>query len=270
MLLVCWMHRSLPAGSAGNGYAMRMKTIIVAAMLALGCAASQAQPEPRLYLATEAAAPHSMLEGKRVVGIGTDTVREIMARANIDHTIELLPWKRAYTAALERQDTCVFSTTRTPERETLFKWVGPIGEADWVLMGRADRKLKLETLDDARRYRIGTYNGDARDLYLRARGFEVDPAPNDLINPRKLMADRIDLWAASIRRGSATLARMGYADKIVPVLVFNHIRVFLACNRAVPDALTARMSTALESMAHDGTLERIQHRYDDYGIPSTR
>ncbi|MFC5551800.1 substrate-binding periplasmic protein [Massilia aerilata] len=251
-----------------------MNTIIVAAMLALGCAAAQAQaqaqPEPRLYLTTEAAAPHSMLEGKRVVGIGADTVREIMVRAHIAHTIELLPWKRAYTAALERQDTCVFSTTRTPEREALFKWVGPIGEADWVLMARADRKLRLNSLDDARRYRIGTYNGDARDLYLRARGFDVDPAPNDLLNPRKLMANRIDLWAASIRRGSATIDRMGYAGKIVPVLVFNNIRVYLACNQAVPDELTGRMGVALESMERDGSLQRILHRYDDYGVPAKR
>jgi len=239
-------------------------------MLAFGCAASQAQPEPRLYLTTEAAAPHSMLEGKRVVGIGADTVREIMVRAGIDHTIELLPWKRAYTAALERPDTCVFSTTRTPEREALFKWIGPIGEADWVLMGRADRHLHLDALDDARRYRIGTYNGDARDHYLRSRGFDVDPAPNDLINPRKLMANRIDLWAASIRRGSDTVARMGYAGKIVPVLVFNSIRVYLACNRAVPDTLTARMDTALAAMEHDGTLQRILHRYDDRGVPRGR
>jgi polar amino acid transport system substrate-binding protein len=211
-----------------------------------------------------------MLEGKRVVGIGTETVREIMGRAHIEHTIVLLPWKRAYTAALERSDTCVFSTTRTPERETLFKWIGPIGEADWVLMGRADRKLQLNTLDEARRFRIGTYNGDARDLYLRERGFDVDPAPNDLINPRKLMADRIDLWAASIRRGSAALARMGYADKIVPVLVFNRIRVYLACNRDVPDALTTRMEAALESMERDGTLQRILHRYDDWGVQKGR
>jgi polar amino acid transport system substrate-binding protein len=240
-----------------------MKPIIVAAILALGCAASQAQQAQRLYLTTEAAPPHSMVEGKRVAGISADTVREIMDRAHIEHTIELLPWKRAYTAALERSDTCVFSTTRTPERERLFKWIGPIGEAEWVLMARADRKLHLETLEDARRYRIGTYNGDARDQYLRERGFDVDPAPNDLINPRKLMANRIDLWAASIRRGSAALARMGYADKIVPVLVFNRIRVYLACNRAVPDELTARMGAALESMERDGTVQRILHRYDD-------
>jgi polar amino acid transport system substrate-binding protein len=233
-------------------------------MLALGCAASRAQPAPRLFLTTEAAPPYSVREGERVVGIGADTVREIMVRAHIEYTIDMLPWKRAYTAALERHDTCVFSTTRTPEREPLFKWIGPIGEADWVLMGRADRKLHLDSLEDARRYRIGTYNGDARDQYLRARNFNVDPAPNDLLNLRKLMAGRIDFWAASIRRGSATLERMGYADKIVPVLVFNRIRVYLACNRAVPDELTARMSSALASMEQDGTVERILHRYDGY------
>jgi polar amino acid transport system substrate-binding protein len=235
-------------------------------MLGLGCAAPLAQSEPRLYLTTEQAPPYSVREGERVIGIGADTVREIMGRANIDHTIELLPWKRAYAAALERSDACVFSTTRTPEREALFKWIGPIGEADWVLMGRADRKLHLNSLEDARNYRIGTYNGDARDQYLRARGFKVDPAPNDLLNLRKLMADRIDLWAASIRRGGVALARMGYADKVVPVFVFNRIRVYLACNRGVPDAMTARMETAYESMARDGSLERILHRYDNYGV----
>ena len=239
-------------------------------MLGFGCAAPPAQSEPRLYLTTELAPPYSVREGERVIGIGADTVREIMGRANIDHTIELLPWKRAYTAALERSDACVFSTTRTPEREPLFKWIGPIGEADWVLMGRADRKLHLNSLEDARNYRIGTYNGDARDQYLRARGFKVDPAPNDLLNLRKLMADRIDLWAASIRRGGVTLARMGVADKVVPVFVFNRIRVYLACNRGVPDAMTARMETAYESMARDGSLERILHRYDNYGVEPKR
>jgi polar amino acid transport system substrate-binding protein len=239
-------------------------------MLGLGCAAPLAQSEPRLYLTTEQAPPYSVREGERVIGIGADTVREIMGRANIDHTIELLPWKRAYTAALERSDACVFSTTRTPEREPLFKWIGPIGEADWVLMGRADRKLHLNSLEDARNYRIGTYNGDARDQYLRERGFKVDPAPNDLLNLRKLMADRIDLWAASIRRGGVALARMGYADKVVPVFVFNRIRVYLACNRGVPDAMTARMETAYESMARDGSLERILHRYDNYGVEPKR
>jgi polar amino acid transport system substrate-binding protein len=248
----------------------KMKTTIVAALLSAACAAVHGQTAPTLYLTTEASAPYSMRDGTRVIGIGTEMVREIMARAGIVYTVDLLPWKRAYTAALERSDACVYSTTRTPEREPRFKWIGPIGEADWVLMARADRKLALRTLDEARRYRIGTYNGDARDLFLRERGFDVDPAPSEQINPRKLLMGRIDLWAASMRRGSLTMERTGYAGKIVPVLVFKRIRVYLACNRGVPDALVTRMNGALESMERDGTAHTILHKYDDWPATAQR
>lgn len=241
-----------------------MKRTVFAVLLAIFCTLVCAQTAPRLYLTTEASAPYSMREGERVVGIGTDMVRDIMTRTGVAYSIELLPWKRAYTAALERRDACVFSTTRTPERESQFKWIGPIGEAEWVLMGRADRHLKLNNLEEARRYRIGTYNGDARDLYLRERGFDVDSAPDDLLNPRKLVLGRIDLWAASVRRGSATLARLGYAEKVVPVFVFNRIRVYLACNRAVPDALVKKMNGALATMERDGTSRAILRKYEDW------
>jgi hypothetical protein len=54
---------------------------------------------------------------------------------------------------------CIFSTARTPERDALFKWVGPTDEAEWVLLGRADHSFQLRSLEDARPLRIGTYNG---------------------------------------------------------------------------------------------------------------
>jgi polar amino acid transport system substrate-binding protein len=236
----------------------------IALLLAL-CATPAAYGAPELYLATESSAPSSMLEGGQVVGIGTDKVREIMVRAGISYTIALLPWKRAYTAALERADACVFSTTRTPEREPLFKWVGPTDEAQWVLMARIGSGIRLHSLDDARRYRIGTYNGDARDHFLRERGFTVDPAPNDMLNPTKLLMGRIDLWAASWRRGgNSVLEQNGWGQKIEPVLTFNRIQVFLACNRAVPDALIARMNAAFDAMGRDGTLRRIERKYGNW------
>jgi polar amino acid transport system substrate-binding protein len=229
------------------------------------CALPQAvMAAPRLYLTTESSPPASMSHGGRVVGTGTDKVREIMARTGTSYSIELLPWKRAYAAALSRPDACVFSTTRTAERENLFKWVGPTDEADWVLLGRADRSLQINTLEDARTLRIGTYNGDARDEYLRTRGFLVDPAPNDLINPKKLLLNRIDLWAASLRRGSAVLEQNGWTGRIVPLLTFAKVRVYLACNPAVPDELIARMNESLEAMGRDGTLRRIERKYDSW------
>ena len=222
-------------------------------------------PSATLYITTEEAAPSSMRDASgKVVGIATDKVRAAMARAGVAYTIDTLPWKRAYAAARERPDACVYSTTRTLEREALFKWIGPTDSAQWVLMARADRRIALRTLEDARPYRIGTYHGDARDAYLRSRGFNVDTAPHDLINPEKLLLGRIDLWAASLRRGSLVLEQHGWSGRIVPVFAFSRRDVFLACNPGVPDAVVKRLNDAFAALEREGTLARIERRYDHW------
>src|SRR4051812_7752999 len=129
--------------------ATQMKSIMMAALLMGACTLAQGEPPPRLTLTTETSAPYSMLDGERVVGISTDTVRGMLDRAGIGYDIALLPWKRAYLSAVERSDGCVYTAARTPEREHQFKWIGPIAEAEWVLMARADRKLVLHNLEDA-------------------------------------------------------------------------------------------------------------------------
>ncbi|MEW7848182.1 ABC transporter substrate-binding protein [Massilia aurea] len=217
---------------------------------------------PHLSLTTETAAPSSMLENGRVVGIATDKLRIVLERAGVTYDITLLPWKRAYTAALQQPNACVYSTTRTPERETLFKWIGPTDVGQWVLMGRADRNWRIASLDDARGLRIGTYHGDARDGYLKSRGFVTDAAPSEALNPPKLLQGRIDLWAASWRAGSDVLVKNGWDKEIVPVFVFNRIAVYLACNPAVPDALVKRLNAEFETIERDGTARAIERRYE--------
>lgn len=235
-------------------------SVVLLASVAVSAGAASTSP-PRLYITTETSAPSSMLENGRVVGIATDKIRAAMDRVGVAYEITLLPWKRAYMSALQRPDGCVYSTTRTPEREALFKWVGPTGVGQWVLMGRASRQWRINSLEDARGLRIGTYHGDARDAYLRSRGFAVEAAPNDFLNPQKLLQGRIDLWAASLSTGSRVLTRNGWDKEIVPVFVFNRIEVYLACNRAVPDALVERLNAQFEAMTRDGTATRIERAY---------
>lgn len=243
-----------------------VKRILVIASLLAAASASAAGQAPPLRIYTESSPPTSMLENGRVVGIATDKVREALSRAAVDYSVEVVPWKRAYSMALSRPDSCVYSTTRTAEREHLFKWAGPTDEGDWVLMGRAGRQYTVHSLEDARKLRIGTYNGDARDTFLRTRGFKVDPAPNDLYNPRKLMLDRIDLWAVAMRRDSQVLEQNGWAGEIVPVFTFNRVKLYLACNRAVPDAAIAKLNAAFEAMQRDGSARRIDRKYDKWNV----
>lgn len=204
--------------------------------------------------------PSSMMEGNVVVGRETHKVRGIMARADIAYAIELLPWKRAYAQALRERDTCVFSTTRTAEREALFRWIGPLNEAEWVLYGLAERHLALRTLDDARGFVIGTVLGDARDDYLRQRGFNVAPVTQEWLNPQKLLLGRIDLWAVGLAVGSKPFAGKDWESRVVPLLTFNRVQTYLACNLKVPEAQVAAMQRAAAAMRRDGSMAREQVR----------
>jgi polar amino acid transport system substrate-binding protein len=214
-----------------------------------------------LQLTTENTPPGSMEQDGRVVGYATDIVREIMRRTYTDYTLRIFPWKRAYALALDNDNGCVFSTTRTSEREALFKWVGPIEDNEWVLFARADRKLRINSLDDARGMRIGTSAGDARETYLLQRGLQVDPTSNVADNPGKLIRNRIDLWASSLKWGTAALERGGLSGQIVPVLTFNRVKIYLACNPKVPNELIDSMNAAVKAMEKDGSSAAIIRRY---------
>lgn len=217
-----------------------------------------------LVITTEESPPYNMLVHGKIAGIATDKVVEMMRRADMPYKMDIFPWARAYQMALGTPQTCVFSTTRTAEREAKFKWVGPLAFNSWVLYGLADRDIHLTTLEDARPYRIGTYNADVRDTYLRGKGFHVDTVDSDALNPPKLLRNRIDLWASGPYEAAAQIIANGWSTQIVPVLTFNRVDLYLACNLATPDELVDRLNVILNSMANDGTSSWIDRRYEHW------
>jgi polar amino acid transport system substrate-binding protein len=234
----------------------------LAALLALALPPSALATAPTLTITAETTYPAVMTDGGRVTGHAAEKVHEILRRAGFAYTMATMPWKRAYTLAATQDTTCVFMTTRTPERDALFHWIGPISQTDWVLYGRADRSYDIKTLEQARGLRIGSYHGDSRGEFLAARNMNVEFVQNDESNPKKLMLDRIDLWVNSTRSSRPLLARLGLAGKVVPILTFNQVKLYLACNRAMPQPWAARMNAAVHSMEVDGSYKAIELKFD--------
>lgn len=223
-----------------------------------------AAPAASLRLFTEYTPPDIMRDGARIYGISPDKVKEIMSRAGISYSIEIMTWRRAYEMALRTPDSCVFSTSRTPERDPLFHWIGPLREVDWTLYGLADAPFRLSTLDDAKGLRIGGYASDVRAQYLQERGFTVDTAGDNSSNPRKLVGRRIDLWVASIPLAKGVLQSEGLTDKIVPLLTFHTARAYLACNKALPAAQVNALHAAMADIVKDGTSAAIDRKYANW------
>ncbi|TWC24283.1 amino acid ABC transporter substrate-binding protein (PAAT family) [Pseudomonas sp. SJZ085] len=244
----------------------RLVLAFAGATLILAGTASAA--DTSLVLLTENFPPYNMAKNgknfaqdENIHGIAVDIVREIFKRADISYSLTLrFPWERIYKLALENPGYGVFVMARLPEREALFKWVGPIGPDDWIMLARADSKIALDSLAQARQYRIGAYKGDAIAETLAKQGLKPIVVLRDQDNARKLVNGQIDLWATGDPAGRY-LARQEGVNDLKTVLRFNSAELYLALNKDVPDDVVARLQKALDELRKEGAVDAIMARY---------
>lgn len=225
-------------------------------------------PATDLVLLTENFPPYNMAKNgknfaqdENINGIAVDIVREMFKRAELTYSLTLrFPWERIYKLALEKPGYGVFVMARLPDRERLFKWVGPIGPDDWIMLAKADSKISLETLDDARKFKIGAYKGDAIAETLTKQGLKPIVVLRDQDNAKKLTNGQIDLWATGDPAGRY-LARQDGVVGLKTVLRFNSAELYLALNKEVPDATVAKLQAALDQMRKEGVVDQIMARY---------
>ena len=237
-------------------------------MVLAGAVRAEVDPNYTVVLLTENFPPYNMaINGKNfaqednIDGIAVDVVREMFKRAGVKYSLTLrFPWDRIYKLALEKPGYGVFVTARLPEREQLFKWVGPIGPDDWVLLAKGDSPLSLASLDEAKQYRIGAYKGDAISEYLTEKGVEHSTSLRDQENARKLATGQIELWATGDPAGRY-LAKQEGISGLKTVLRFNSAELYLALNKDMPDEIVARLQAALNQMRAEGFVDKTLNSY---------
>lgn len=230
--------------------------------------ASTAHASEPLVLLTENFPPYNMShDGKsfarepEIQGIAADLVREMFRRADIPYSMTLrFPWTRVYQQAKDTPNHGVFVLARQPDREDLFKWVGPLGPDDWVLLARADSTLQLGNLDQAKGLRIGAYKGDAIAESLARSGLKPVLVLRDQDNARKLYSGEIDLWATGDPAGRY-LARQIGMTAFKTVLRFNGTQLYLALNKQVPDEVVKKLQDSLDRLRDEGFVDEVFARY---------
>ncbi len=239
-----------------------------ASLLLVGGAQGAEIRKDSLVLLTENFPPYNMAkngknfaQGENIEGIAVDIVRETFQRAGIPYSLTLrFPWERVYKLALENPGYGAFVMARLPEREHLFKWVGPIGPDDWVMLAKADSNIVLTSLEEAREYKIGAYKGDAIALTLAKQGLAPLVVLRDQDNAQKLLTGQIDLWATGDPAGRYLARQIGVTG-LKTVLRFNSAELYLALNRQVSDETVARLQAALDQLRQEGRVDEILARY---------
>ena len=226
----------------------RNLTVAFAAFLLASCNAGSASD--RVIAVTE----QSVLRKAEI-----KLIPELMRRAGVPYEERVYPWVRAYDEAKHTPGMMIYSMARLPVREEHFEWAVPVIDVQyglWKLKVRSD--IRVTTLADAKRYKIGTHLGGSDDVLLRARGFsEPTLVPEDVREKSiaALLAGRIDLLSGSqLTIKQACNNSPGLCAQLQLVtLTGDRATFWLAFNKSVNPEIVARIRRAHSSMIADGT-----------------
>ncbi len=225
-----------------------------------------------LSFITEAYPPYNFSDDNILRGISVDLL--VIASQQTPQPVQrsqirLMPWARGYRTVLNTADTVLFSTTRTAEREALFKWAGPIATTRVVLLARKDRGIQIKSASDLQHYRIGAIHDDVGEQSVLALGIANDQlhiSANADALARQLQAGRIDLWAYEENVANWFLRNAGFNnDEFETVYLLKQGELWFAFNREVSDEQIQPLQKAIDELRNSpGRFGKT--RYDDIAL----
>lgn len=217
-----------------------------------------------LNLYTEEYPPVTYLENGEASGLGTAIVKEIMSRAGITATISVVPWVRGYKSVLTEKNSGLFTTSRTAEREPLFKWIGPLISSNGLLYAKRDSGLSINSLKDAGKIgQIAVTRGWYLDQILSAAGLNnlyLLPTPAKAL--KMLHSGRVQL-AAFDDINLTSIAREINADpsEFTPLYLIQKNNNYLVLSNSTSDQIAQDCQKAFDSMRSDGSLQNLYQKW---------
>ena len=217
---------------------------------------------------SEVLPPLNYQEQGVIKGYSSELLEAVLQSAKLTAPIQVLPWARAYKMALEQPNTLIFSIVRTPPRENLFNWIGPICSRQIVMYKLRYRKdIVVSTLSDAGRYRVGVVRDMAAtqklldDKIIPYQSFDF--APTTESNIGKLFLGRVDLMVALDWNAAWYIKKLQYkGDALEPVLVLERSDDFyFGMNHQSDPELISRIKVALEKVRASGRMAELKKQY---------
>jgi ABC-type amino acid transport substrate-binding protein len=221
-------------------------------------------PPGILQMMTEEYPPVTFLHQGRPAGFVTDMVREIALRLQYADNIRLTSWKNAYNMTRLHPNVVLFSAERTPEREALFQWVGPVGQNRSILYARKGADIKVGSLDEAKALKaIATTTDWFTEQHLKREGFgNLVSSKEPTENVRQLMDGEVQLSIFTDITIPEIAAEAGYSmADLEPVLTVSQTDFYIALSKDTPEAVVTQWQTQLDKMKQDGSFERIYRSY---------
>nr|WP_314900381.1 transporter substrate-binding domain-containing protein [uncultured Deefgea sp.] len=241
---------------------MRYKMLLVACAAVVNCAQAA-----DLVGFTEEFAPFNYTENGQNKGLANEIIDRITAKTGLRVERKVFPWLRAIEGSQALDNSLLFTTVRTPERESKFLWVGPFDDCEiWLIKLKSRKDVVASNLEQAKQYRVGAPRGSAGNSLLLSKGFKEDKLDLSLDeerNIRKLYAGRFDYSVGMIvpHYAVAKKLKLPVADLEPVIRLEKGLGCYFAFNPKVEPKLFQRFSDAFSDLEKSGELEKIRDAF---------
>ncbi|ALU46017.1 substrate-binding periplasmic protein [Pseudoalteromonas rubra] len=206
----------------------------------------------KFTVVTELSPPNQTWVNDQVAGVSTELVKAILNTAALEGEFYMYPWARALDTAKDKSNTLIYSMAKTPQRETSFHWIGPVALFQLgFVTNQSPRKVQIETLEDAKQYRLAVQRDDVAAQVLHKLGFEFIETADIQQSYRLLAANKVDLVVDDPRYISAMAQAMNLPDNHFRYLLDIEplsIKGYLAASLATDPELVARLRAAYQKL----------------------
>jgi len=223
--------------------------LLVGILALLAC--STPAPATKLRVIAEDFPPYNYVdENGAVVGQSTEVVRAIMNKLGENISIEVMPWEQAYDLVQKEPGVALYSTARTPDREDMFLWVGPLMSYEKYLYAKKSSGIKINSLADVKNVKaIAGVKNEGGIQRLIDQGGKVIYATTGYEALKKMMDGSADLWLGPKADLSVTAIKAGInPDEIEPIFLLHKSEFYIAFNKNTPPAIVQQWQQALDSL----------------------
>ena len=214
-----------------------------------------------IRVVTEHLPPYQIVKNGQVVGGSSYAImKEVLKRAKIDVIHEALPWARAYKTALSRDNTIIYSITRSLEREPLFRWIGQLYSQKYSFFSaKANKNIHIKTTSDALNYMAVAVRDSFEADSLQHIGFEVGGNLMLVVDYstvwKMLHMGRADItYADSPVHGGSNLDESLFKKQGVHI---EALEVYVAANINTDEKVLDNLSAALQSVKKDPLFKKL-------------
>ncbi len=241
--------------------------ILLIPVLLFGCTESpsgEATKKAGLIFLSENWPPLSYPDNGKPTGMAVDVTTAIANELGVQADIKIQLWEDTYQTALKNPNVVVTAMNRTSIREDHFNWIyPPIKRYKEYFYKKRGSPIKLDSFNDAKKYKISTITDFAAEQQLIAQGFEnlvSYPTPEEAM--RALVEGDVQLSVFGDFIYEYIIKEIGYSvSDVLPVHKAFDRELYIVISKGTPEEVVTEWVQAFRVIRKNKTYYKIYEKW---------